>query len=68
MKGSNKITLNHETMVAALQQYFDTTVFAAGQAPKVNSISPDTDSRGYSSSTTFVVEVEQVTPPAKEAT
>lgn len=52
MVGSNVLTLNEATMILALQHYFQTVLFSAGNAPIVNSVKAHD---GYS--TTFTVEL-----------
>ena len=36
--GNNEISLNGATMMAAIQHYFDTVLFAEGKAPTVTSV------------------------------
>ena len=38
MKGNNEMGINTATMILIVQHYFDTVLFAKGQAPKVNGI------------------------------
>lgn len=64
MKASNKLQLNHETMKAALEYYFEKVVFAPGQAPKVKSV--DSPSKGYGQAI-FDVEIESPAPTPVEA-
>lgn len=40
MRGNNKLTLNHHTVIEALQEYFDRRTNAEGRF-EVTSISPD---------------------------
>ena len=39
--GENELRLNEETVVAALQHYFDSVLFAEGKAPLVIGVSHD---------------------------
>lgn len=57
MTGKNKLCLNEATVVAALQHYFETVVFAAGKAPRVDSVTEKTD-HGYGREKTFEVVCE----------
>ena len=41
MKGITKITLNQETVIAAIQQYFTTSVFDASQLARVTDVLPE---------------------------
>ena len=68
--GANKLTLNQATMVAAVQHYFDTVLFADGRSPKVTQV--EKESKGYGPDE-FAVSVEEKQQPAadggaKEAT
>lgn len=36
MKGHNSMSLNQATVIAILQHYFDTVLFAADQSPKIS--------------------------------
>ena len=54
--GNNKLTLNQATMVAAVQHYFDTVVFAEGKSPKVTQV--EKESKGYGQDE-FAVAVEE---------
>lgn len=58
MLGNNKLVLNVETMMKALQHYFDTVLFVAGKSPTVTTIVKST---GYDAST-FDVGVSDPVP------
>lgn len=62
--GVNELQLNEATVVAALQHYFDSVLFAEGKAPRVTGVS-EKSSGSYGSTTSFHVKVEQEpAPPA----
>lgn len=60
LKGANTMELNQATMIAALQHYFTTKVFAEGSAPTVKSIA-GVKPNGYGGGETFTVALEAAT-------
>jgi len=68
LKGDNELRLNHDTLKAALQSYFDTVTFPVGLAPQVESITQEKDC--YGTITVFVVKVseKQITKAAGSGT
>jgi hypothetical protein len=44
MKGSNVLRLNEDTVLAALQHYFDNVLFKPGMCPKALSVTEETKS------------------------
>lgn len=68
MIGSNTLKLNQETICAAVQCYL-ATQYAAGKVPVVKSVKLESsNSRGYDTDSSFVVEVEGVATEAPKAT
>lgn len=57
MKGNNKLSINHDTMCAALQVWVDQT-FASAIKPKVTKVEESKNSGSYSAATEFTVTVE----------
>ena len=47
MKGNNAIILNSATMKTVVQHYFDTVLFATGQAPTVDAVGYDGANRQF---------------------
>ena len=41
MIGTNTMSLNEATVIAAMQHYFDTVIFAPGKAPKVTGVTQE---------------------------
>ena len=66
MKGTNTIKLNEETVVAALQCYFNTQ-YQAGKVPIVKSVEFVT-ATGYQGDKTFDVSVEEEVEKAEDTT
>lgn len=65
MLGTNNLDLSQESMVAAVQHWLENVLFKDGKAPRVESVTWEGDSRGYSSTAgSFVVKLAE---PAKEA-
>lgn len=60
MIGNNEMSLNAATIMAAIQHYFDTVLFAEGKSPKVTDVNM-TSSVGK----TFIIRIENATPPSK---
>ena len=58
MIGSNTLLLNKATVMAALQHYFDTVVYAKGQSPQVDSISLNGNTGDYQSRDMFSVGIK----------
>jgi hypothetical protein len=55
LTGASTITINGSTLIAAVQFYFDTCVFAEGKSPVVKSVAATTTYEGAE----FIVKVSQ---------
>lgn len=58
--GNSKWEITHDTLIAALQKYFDDKVFLSGKAPRVVSIAEQGRGSGIDQPVTFRIELSGV--------